>query len=42
MYFIGPNLSHNYSACLVKDGEIKCAIAIDSLPSKKCASETRF
>jgi carbamoyltransferase len=31
MYIMGLNLSHDYSACLVKDGEIKCAIALERI-----------
>lgn len=31
MYIIGLNLSHDYSACLLKDGEIRVAIALERI-----------
>ena len=29
MYIIGLNLSHDYSACLLKNGEVRVAIALE-------------
>lgn len=31
MYILGLNLSHDYSACLLKDGEIRVAIALERI-----------